>query len=295
MVADPLPRDIAVVRPAGRSLGVRLAGAEAGPLVVYMHGSPSSRLDIDYLHERSARRGIRLAGMDRPGYGRSTFDRYDFSTVAADAAAVADQLGAPRFAAVGQSSGVGHALAIAANVPDRVTAVATGGGGRPFEPGTNAWSFLSEEEQRGVLLIGTDDETAERLLADADRPFLDALELDDAELADQLAGSAGPADLRVLEAGFASLLAPTMRESMAQGQLGWARDNVVRMGPWDIDLGAIRCPTTIWLGVEDVVNVEGGAWLGERIPHATVNVLQDQGHYLIFELWDQVLDSLGLH
>lgn len=215
MTSDSLPRDITVERPGGRSLGVQLAGAPAGPLVVYMHGSPSSRVDVDYLHDRSARRGIWLAGIDRPGYGRSE-------------------------------------------------------------------------------LIGTDEAAAERLLADGDRPFLDALQLGDAELTDQLAGHAGPADRRVLEAGFGRILAPTMRESMRQGQLGWARDNVVRMGPWNVDLGAIRCPTTIWLGSEDAVNVEGGAWLGARIPHATISVLQGHGHYLIFELWDQVLDSLGL-
>lgn len=293
MAADPRPHDITVHRPGGRSLAVRLAGAPSGPLVLYMHGSPSSRLDIDFLHGRSARRGIRLAGMDRPGFGGSTFEPFGFASVAADAAAVADELGADRFAVVGQSSGVGYALGIAAAFPDRVTAVATGGGGRPFEPGTNAWGFLSEDEQRGVLLIGSDDAAAERLLADGDRRFFDALQLDDAAMVDQLAGQAGPADQQVLDGGFGALLVLTMRESMRQGQRGWARDNIVRMGPWDLDLGAIRCPTTIWLGAEDVVNVEGGPWLGDRIRHATVTVLQDHGHFLIFELWDQVLDSLG--
>lgn len=288
------PSDISIERGGGRSVAVRLAGAAAGPLVIYMHGSPSSRLDVDYLHDRSARRGIRLAGMDRPGYGRSTFERFDFQSVAADAVAVAAHLGAPTFAAFGSSSGVGFALAIAATFPDRVTAVATGGGGRPFEPGTTAWDALSEGEREGVQLVDTDDLEAERLLAEADRPTLDLLQLDDDGIVAAFAGMAGPADKRALDDGFGRVIAPTVRESLRQGQAGWARDNVVRMGPWHFDLGAIRCPTTIWLGVQDALNVEGGPWLGERIPHARVNILEDHGHFVIFELWDQVLDSLGV-
>ncbi len=44
-----MPRDNDVDRGDERTVRVRLAGANDGPLVVYMHGSPSSRLDIDYL------------------------------------------------------------------------------------------------------------------------------------------------------------------------------------------------------------------------------------------------------
>ena len=102
----------------------------------------------------------------------------------------------------------------------------------------------------------------------------------------------GPADKRAIDDGFGRVIASTMRESLAQGQAGWARDNVVRMVSWHLDLGAIRCPTTIWLGIEDALNVEAGPWLGERIPHAKVNILEGYGHFVIFELWDRVLDSL---
>ncbi len=100
-----VPSDITVDRGTGRSLSVRLGGADTDPLVLYMHGSPSSRLDVDDLHARSLRCGVRLAAMDRPGYGRSTFQPFTFATIAADAAAVADELGAARFAVYGFSTG----------------------------------------------------------------------------------------------------------------------------------------------------------------------------------------------
>jgi len=74
----------------GRAIGVRIAGAEEGPLVIYLHGSPSSRLDVDYMHARSERRGVRLVGIDRPGYGLSTPTAFTFASVARDVAVVAE-------------------------------------------------------------------------------------------------------------------------------------------------------------------------------------------------------------
>ena len=288
-----LPSDISVDRGSGRSLSVRLAGADAGPLVLYMHGSPSSRLDIDDLHERSLRLGARLAAMDRPGYGRSTFEPFTFASIAADAAAVADELGASRFAVYGFSTGVAHALAVAANVADRVTAVATAGGGAPFEPGTPRWARLSEGEQRGVALVGIDDVEAERLLAEPDKAFLAMLELDDHAIAEAWAEASHPADARAFRGRLGPLVARSMRESLVQGQAGWARDNVVWMARWNIDLGAVRSPATFWLGEEDAAsNLEGGDWLLEHIPHAELRVLAGYGHLVGFELWDDVLESL---
>ncbi|MEO8461746.1 MAG: alpha/beta hydrolase [Chloroflexota bacterium] len=290
-----MPRDIDLKRDDGRTVCVRIAGANNGPLVIYMHGSPSSRLDIDYLDARSARRGVRLAAFDRPGYGGSTLHRFDFASVAADAAAVADHLGAPTFAVMGQSSGAGYAVGTAAYLPDRVSAMATGGSDGPIEPGTKTWALLSEPEQRGVLLAGTDDQEAERLLAEADRPYVERqLAIDDAGLLAYWRAAAGIADRRALDDGFDAVLVPTLRESLRQGQAGWARDNVVRMPQWEIDTGAVRCPATFWLGEQDAGNPEGGQWLATLVPHGEVRLLPDYGHFVIFEVWDDVLDSLGV-
>ena len=289
-----LPRDLLVEAEPGRRLGVRLAGAAEGPLVVYMHGSPSSRLDVDYLHQRSERRGIRLAGVDRPGYGLSTPMPFTHASVARDLGLVADALGAPRFAVFGQSSGVSYALATAAGLPDRVTAVATAGGGMPFQPGTPVWGQLSEPEQRAVLLAGMDDAEAERLLAEADLPTVAQLELSDAEIEAAWMEMLAPADQRVFAAGMGRLMGPTMRECLRQGQVGWARDNLVRIPRWGFDLGAISVPATIWSGIQDGGNVEAARWLAAQVPGAVLREMSDQGHFLAFERWDDVLDSLGV-
>jgi pimeloyl-ACP methyl ester carboxylesterase len=277
------------------TLRARIAGSLEGPLVVYMHGSPSSRLDIDYLHDRSAQRGIRLAAFDRPGFGGSTPHRFDLRSIASDAAAVADSLGASEFRVIGQSSGVAYAVATAAFLADRVVALATAGGGSPFEPGIDSWSGLSDAEQRGVQLIGTDDALAERLLSDADAATFEALAGDDAAILAWWRGIFGPADNRVLDEGFGAHLPISMREAVRQGRPGgWARDNVVRMGPWHVDLSQVRCPATLMVGEEDRGNLGPARWLAAHIAQADLRILPGHGHLVIFELWDEVLDALGL-
>jgi len=278
--------------PDGRAIGIRIAGAEEGPLVIYLHGSPSSRRDVDYMHARSERRGVRLVGIDRPGYGLSTPTAFTFASVARDVGVVADAFDASHFAVIGQSSGAPYALATASELPERVTAVAEAGGGMPFQPGTAQWERLSDGEKQGVLLAGTDDVQAERLLAEADLPFVEQLALSDSEIEAAWMGMVAPADQAVLAAGFGRLIGPTVREALRQGQVGWARDNLVRMPRWDFDFGAITAPATIWSGLQDTDNVEGARWVAGHVQGAVLRELPDRGHFVAFDLWDEVLDSL---
>jgi pimeloyl-ACP methyl ester carboxylesterase len=283
--------DIDLEREAGRTIRVHSAGATDGPLIVYLHGAPSSRLDVDDIDDRSRVRGVRLAAIDRPGYGGSTYAPYGFATVAADVCAVADLLEVDTFAVIGQSAGAPYALAAAALYPDRVTAVATGGGPAPFHPESPWWANLSVGEQEGVRLLGIDDDRANDLLAHADLPAMDALALNDDGLLSFWFDLLGPADRRYLDARLGPRFVATVRESLRQGQTGWARDNVVWMGAWAFELADIRCQTTLWYGDED--HWQPGEWVAARVPKAALRVLPDRGHLVMFEEWDQVLDDLG--
>lgn len=162
------------------------------------------------------------------------------------------------------------------------------------QAGSAGFASLSEGEQRGVTLAGVDDAEAQRLLAEADLPTVQQLTLTDEEIEAAWVPHLSPADQRVFAAGFGRLIGPTMREALHQGQIGWARDNLVRMPRWDLDLHAVGVPATIWIGDEDASNVEGARWLGSEVPGAALRELPDHGHFIGLELWDEVLDSLGV-
>ena len=284
--------DVDLIREQGRTLRVHIVGADDGPPVVYLHGAPSSRLDVDVLHARSRDRGVRVAALDRPGFGGSPFVPFTFASVADDVAAVVEHLGVDRAPVVGQSAGAAYALAAGALRGERVSAVATGGAGAPFSPDEPWWAHLSDGERRGVLLIGTDDDDAERLLAEADLPYVQALDEDDEGLLAFWHAHLAPADRRYCDSGFGPYLVRSVRESLRRGQAGWARDNLVRMGPWAFDPATVSVPTTVWVGEQDYV--PASAWVHALVPRSVLHVVVDRGHFVIFEEWDSVLDDLGL-
>jgi len=59
------------VLPDGRQLGFSVVG-EGAP-VLYFHGTASSRLETLLLKEFACANGFQIIGVDRPGYGLSTF------------------------------------------------------------------------------------------------------------------------------------------------------------------------------------------------------------------------------
>lgn len=51
----------------GRVLAYTDLGMSAGPVVMYFHGAPGSRLDLTIFTDTFAARGVRVISTDRPG------------------------------------------------------------------------------------------------------------------------------------------------------------------------------------------------------------------------------------
>src|SRR4051794_14295837 len=104
--------DADVVLADGRTVSYAELGDPAGAPVIYLHGTPSSRLDLVFKDAELRVRGLRVVGVDRPGYGRSTI-RSGMSLVdcAADVGEVAAALGFDRFGVLGISGGGPYAAA----------------------------------------------------------------------------------------------------------------------------------------------------------------------------------------
>ena len=117
------------LRLGGRVLHAYDTGGDATLTVFWHHGTPN----IGQPPEPLFRKSIRWVSFDRPGYGGSTrLPGRSVGSVAADVAAIADELGVERFAVMGHSGGGCHALACGALLPDRVVAVVSGAALAPF-------------------------------------------------------------------------------------------------------------------------------------------------------------------
>jgi pimeloyl-ACP methyl ester carboxylesterase len=116
-----------ITLPDGRRLGYLVVGS--GKPVLYIHGIPECRLEALFLKGIADSRHLRVVGVDRPGFGLSTYapDRR-LSDFAGDISALADHLGMDNFALVGWSGGAHYATVCAALLAKRVNrAVAISG------------------------------------------------------------------------------------------------------------------------------------------------------------------------
>lgn len=276
-----------------RLLGVCEFGAPYGKPIFYLHGTPGSRLGPRprtlLLHQL----GVRLIMFDRPGYGEST--RQPGRTVAdgaADIATVANELRLDQFAVVGRSGGGPHALACAALLPGRTTRVAALVTLAPSEADGLDW--FAGMTRANVTEFSTArhgrEAVAERLRMAADRIRADPQRMIAALYADLT-----DADRRVVaDIGIRQMLVSNFAEAFRQSADGWIDDVMALTAPWGFDPAIIRTPTRVWHGADDRFIPPGhSAWLGSRIPAATVVLEPGGSHFGALSIMPSVLPWLA--
>jgi pimeloyl-ACP methyl ester carboxylesterase len=278
----------------GRTIRVRSAGPDDAPVIVYLHGTPDSRLTIDICAQLPTSTPVRLVAFDRPGYGGSSPAPFGFASVAEDAATVLDALGIGRVAVLGQSGGGPFALACAGVLGDRVAGVGVASGAASVVEVPGGTDDLEDADREGLALIGVDDAAAARAFSSGFDPMAGIPEADDGTIRAAMHGLL-PTDGAALGIpGVADGLVAVMREALRQGTGGCGWDNVAWVGPWRLDLEAVRAPTWLWYGSEDpLAPPRYGEWLARRLPHAQLVVRPGEGHLGIYTHWDEMSSTLA--
>ncbi|MFD1505887.1 alpha/beta fold hydrolase [Georgenia yuyongxinii] len=260
----------------GRSVAYDVHGDPTGPAVLYLHGVPSSRLEVHLFGLPAAAEtvGVRLVALDRAGIGQSSPRRQgSLSSAATDVAAVADHLELDSFGLLGYSAGAPSALATATMLCERARALTIvsgiGPGDRPD---------LADEQSPDVARMFTLARKAPALLS-AGLRFMRYGTRNPARLVTAVAKSAPAPDARVLarpgaDAEFAAFLA----EAFAQGVAGVRDDFRLAAGPWPFDLADLAMPVRLWHGeVDRNAPVAGARWLAGQLADAQLRT-SDDGH-----------------
>jgi pimeloyl-ACP methyl ester carboxylesterase len=124
--------------PGGGSLGYAAFGDPDGVPCFAFHGQSSSRLMPGWMFppELLTAAGVRMVGVDRPGYGLSTAPRTaGFADWPDAVGALADHLGLGRFAVMAHSLGSAYALACGRVLGDRLAVIVIASGMGPLQPG----------------------------------------------------------------------------------------------------------------------------------------------------------------
>ncbi len=274
-------RELDIALPGG---GV-LHAYDSGPVpdgdglaLIWHHGTPNIGLPPEPLDPLAKRLGIRWLGFDRPGYGGSS--RAPGRTVAGAAAwagAVADALGIDHFAVMGHSGGGPHALACAALLPERVTAVVSVSGLAPIDAEGLDWFAGMADSGAAALRAATAGLAAkERYEAAAPQ------------------GEPGftAADVAALE-GEWGWFGTVVRPALAGGSQGLVDDDLAYVAPWGFDLEPVRVPVLLLHGAADrIAPLAHAQWLASRIAGAELRVGPGDGHISILRSAGDALEWL---
>lgn len=275
-----------------RMVTIDEVGDRGGVPVVYLHGTPESRLARHPDDGLAAAAGVRLLAVDRPGYGWSSpLPRADRPRALADALA---SLGVERAAVLAWSGGTLDALALALGAPDRVAALGVVSGVVPAEAFCDPDVRRASPVRHGLVDLATEVPPGE--LGSMVAPLLAPYPCDTALAAEHQAEQRTPSDAAEIASvpGATERLAASLVEAVRAGLDGVAADLEAQARPSDLDLAAIGCPTRLWYGSNDDVTPPAlGRWLADRIPHARLEVVDGAGHYLVLTRWERLLAEVA--
>ncbi|CQR66139.1 Alpha/Beta Hydrolase Fold Protein [Streptomyces leeuwenhoekii] len=270
--------------PDGRRLGWAEWGPPDGTPVLLCPGAATSR-HLGFGAEAVADLGLRLISLDRPGLGVSSpAPGRTFAGFAEDIRRFAEGRGLGRPAMVGNSQGAPFALACAASGAVGALAVVAGADEVAAPHFAEA---LPPELRRLVELSRTDPDAAEKVFAG----------FTPQAMWDMVMANSPAVDRAVYqEARFAAAYRTALDEAFAQGAEGYARDTVLAMGRWDIDLSAIGVPVDVWYGAEDFGHSpDQGRSLTSRIPGAVRHVVPGTGGAVLWTRAHLILRALVRH
>jgi pimeloyl-ACP methyl ester carboxylesterase len=268
--------------PGGRTTGssiIHEIGDPAGFAVVVHNGTPCSRLMPEWWAAPARERGLRIIGIDRPGYGNAPAEpNRSLCSVVEATAALMDDFGVDRFAVIGLSGGGPYALACGAFLPDRVVAVVSGAGSSGLDEALDGADWDPEEleltrEQalrpttagRQALARFYDPEIENLRSADVDG-FLSAVGQD-------------PAAATPEERVTSAYVLAAIQEAIRPGPEGWIDDGLAIARPWGFEPADIRQPVAVWHSEDDtMVAFEHGRRLVAAVPNAEPFLVDGLGH-----------------
>jgi pimeloyl-ACP methyl ester carboxylesterase len=284
-----------VTLPDGRVLAYDDVGDPGGVPVVYLHGTPDSRLGRPP-DAGAAAVGVRLLAVDRPGFGDSPHaPGATLASLGADLARLLDALDLEGVILAGWSGGglavLGAATADA--LTGRLAAIGLIGTLAPAEVYDDPQVLDALEPGRRAFAEMAREVPAAELAAEV-APYLVPVPVDP-EIARahvlELAGEAGRAELAEVE-GSVDALAAGVRASVRHGTAGLAGD-IERQLERGLDLSRVAVPVRTFHGALDRISPpEVGTWLVHRLPHAVLDLVPDAGHHLLFPRWRGILRAL---
>ena len=262
-------------------------GATAGPLFIYLHGSPGGPAECGHFDGLARAAGVRLACLDRGSVDLSLAGDAYFQAVAR--AVDAQAAGAP-FQVIGFSMGSFVALAMAPFLAGQAQGLHLVSSAAPLESG----DFLDHMVGKAVFQMARRSPDALRRLTRVQGWMTRVLP---GLMIGALFNGARGGDLALAtDKGFRRWIGQILAESTGPGEAGYLRDIGEYVRPWDQRLDAVRLPCTLWHGEADNWTPPGMATvLAHRlVAAAPVRRVPGASHYsTLFHAMPLILGDKG--
>jgi pimeloyl-ACP methyl ester carboxylesterase len=269
----------------GRTVGFADYGSPSQTALVWCHGGPGNRMEPSIVAADAAHAGLRLIGIDRPGYGRST--PQPGRTIGGwvhDALAVLDHLGIDRCLVLGVSTGGAYALALAAHSPRVLGAIACcavsdmrWGEGKAMNVCCHAFWNARDRNAALALAVETFGRRGEKLL-----PPVGPV-------------AADPSDAAFFTTpAFLAAWVPAVSEMCTNAWAGYVDDRLADANGWGtFDVTRITCPVTVMHGRNDgLMPVANAYHTAAIVPGATLRIFDGLGHISIMTRVVEVTSEL---
>jgi pimeloyl-ACP methyl ester carboxylesterase len=258
--------------------------------VFLFHGTPASALGFACFDEPARELVVRAVAVDRPGIGRSTFQRerrlVDWP---ADVAALADSLEIDTFGVCGWSAGGPYALACAAALDGRVTVVGAIGSPCPLDWPGALDGLLNRDDRRLTLLARRSPLAAQGILSAVVKLTRHAPE----RARKSFEATLAPSDVTAIESRAELADMSFFVTAFEDGARGVAWDYRLQALPSGFDPAAVEQPVHLWHGTEDrVVAYAHTEALAARLPRGKVHRAEGAGHLLFVERAGEILAAL---
>ena len=245
-------------------------GDPDGDPIVFLHGTPGSRLLGSLFETAAEEHGIRLLAVDRPGYGASDpWPARSISDAGAYISAVLDDAGIETAALLAFSGGSPQAIAAAATHGDRVSRVDIVSGATP--------PSVSEETPAIQQVLAT--------LATRVPPVLGGLLRGQAWLAGRLDPEVVVAQYRAddpdepIPAATAEVIRADFIEAVSQSRHGEITELRTNAAAWGVDFERIDTPVEFRHGGRDTnVPIGDARRLASALPDSDLTVYDDADH-----------------
>lgn len=266
---------------------IRHYGDPNGAPVLMLHGTPGSRFKFSSTDETARQLHLHIIAPDRWSYGGTAAPAnpslIKFAHWIGDAMTA---LGYDRFAVAGISGGGPYTTAIAALLPERVTAAAL------ISPvGLVADARAAREVDPFHLFCFDRLPHSPRAIAGIFRLYEIAVRRAPSLAANlTVLRAPKPDKLIMADPGTRARLMRTFAEGLRHSAHGPAIDLSLFREIASLQLEKITAPAHVWIGTRDTnVPVTAAKRLASRVPNATLTVLPDEGHLWAAKHYDEIL------